>query len=245
MGRRSKNAREGLAKLQPFADTLISVPNDRLLQVAPVDMPIEMAFRLADDILRQGVQGISELITQPGLINVDFSHVRNLMQKGGGSLLAIGTGKGDNKAVQAVEHALHHPMLETINLENASGIIANFTGGDDLSFAEVTDALIYLQQKTNSQVEIIPGVINDDRYRERVQVTLVITGIGGSAMDPAMKFDQSRQPVKAVEETKTYEESPAVLLHENDSASFALPQFEMAGTPTDLDVPAFLRRRVH
>lgn len=246
MGRRSKNAREGLAKLQPYADTLISVPNDRLLQVAPVDMPIEMAFRLADDILRQGVQGISELITQPGLINVDFAHVRNLMQNGGGSLLTIGTGKGDHKAAQAVEHALHHPMLETINLENASGIIANFTGGDDLSFAEVTDALIYLQQKTNAQVEIIPGVICDNRYQERAQVTLVITGIGGSAMDPALKFEMPRkQPVQAAEPAAVSEEMPAFLLHENKLTPVALPQFEMAGTPADLDVPAFLRRRVH
>ncbi|MHC1741282.1 MAG: cell division protein FtsZ [Anaerolineaceae bacterium] len=245
MGRRSKNAREGLAKLQPFADTLISVPNDRLLQVAPIDLPIEMAFRLADDILRQGVQGISELITQPGLINVDFSHVRTLMQNGGGSLLAIGTGKGDQKAVQAVEHALHHPMLETINLDNASGIIANFTGGDDLSFAEVTDALIYLQQKTNSNVEIIPGVISDSRYQDRTQVTLVITGIGGSVIDPALKFDPTRQPVKRSEINENSESAPAVLFHNNSAAQVAIPQFEMAGTPIDLDVPAFLRRRVH
>jgi len=209
-------------------------------------MPIEMAFRLADDILRQGVQGISELITQPGLINVDFAHVRNLMQNGGGSLLTIGTGKGDHKAAQAVEHALHHPMLETINLENASGIIANFTGGDDLSFAEVTDALIYLQQKTNSQVEIVPGVICDNRYEDRAQVTLVITGIGGSAMDPALKFTAPAKAAKAMDETANAAvEAPAFLLHENAPTPVAMPQFEMAGTPADLDVPAFLRRRIH
>jgi cell division protein FtsZ len=120
---------------------LISVPNDRLLQVAPIDLPIEMAFRLADDILRQGFRDF-RTHHHSGLINVDFAHVRNLMQGGGGSLLAIGNAEGNNKAVEAIEHALHHPMLETINLENANGIIANFTGGDDLSFAEVTDALL-------------------------------------------------------------------------------------------------------
>lgn len=245
MGRRSKNAREGLAKLQPFADTLISVPNDRLLQVAPIDLPIDMAFRLADDILRQGVQGISELITTPGLINVDFSHVRNLMQNGGGSLLAMGTGKGDNKATQAIEHALHHPMLETINLEGATGIIANFTGGEDLSFSEVTDALIYLQQKTNSQVEIVPGVICDKRLEDRAQVTLVITGIGGTAMDPALNFGNSRHEVKNISEpVENTESDPAVLLHQNANTRVALPQFELAGTPADLDVPAFMRRRI-
>jgi cell division protein FtsZ len=244
MGRRTKNAREGLAKLQPFADTLISVPNDRLLQVAPLDLPIEMAFRLADDILRQGVQGISELITQPGLINVDFSHVRALMQKGGGSILAIGTGKGEQKAVLAVEHALHHPMLESINLDNATGIIANFCGGDDLSFAEITDALIYLQQKTNSAIEIIPGVISDKRFQDRAQVTLVITGIGGSAMETEFKFDASRNPAKVSEPNEIAEAGPEMQLHNETPAAIAFPLFEMAGTPADLDVPAFMRRRV-
>lgn len=244
-GRRSKNAQEGLKKLQPFTDTLISVPNDRLLQVTPVDMPMEMAFRLADDILRQGVQGISELITQPGLINVDFSHVRAMMQNGGGSLLAIGTGKGEQKAVQAVEHALHHPMLETINLENASGVIANFTGGEDLSFAEITDALVYLQQKTNKQIDLIPGVMCDNRFEDRVQVTLVITGIGASAMDTGLKFDAARHEVKQPVQSAVAESDAPVLVGEQIPAAIAYPQFEMAGTPVDLDVPAFLRRRVH
>lgn len=241
MGRRSRNAREGLAKLQPFTDTLISVPNDRLLQVAPIDLPIEMAFRLADDILRQGVQGIAELITQPGLINVDFAHVRNLMHAGGGSLLAIGNAEGDNKAVQAIEHALHHPMLETINLETANGIIANFTGGDDLSFAEVTDALIYLQQKTNSQIEIVPGVINDKRMQGRAQVTLVITGIGGTAVN-SPKFEQVRQPIEK-KETAVTDPVQTFVIHTPEKET--VPQFEMAGTSSDLDIPAFMRRRVY
>lgn len=241
MGRRSRNAREGIAKLQPFTDTLISVPNDRLLQVAPIDLPIEMAFRLADDILRQGVQGIAELITQPGLINVDFAHVRNLMQGGGGSLLAIGTAEGENKAVDAIEHALHHPMLETINLDTAKGIIANFSGGDDLSFAEVTDAMIYLQQKTNSQIEIVPGVITDKRMQGRTQVTLVITGIGGTAVN-AQKFDQVRQPI---EQKAQIMADPAQSFVVNVPTKEAQPQFEMAGTPSDLDIPAFMRRRVY
>ncbi len=241
MGRRSRNAREGIAKLQPFTDTLISVPNDRLLQVAPIDLPIEMAFRLADDILRQGVQGIAELITQPGLINVDFAHVRNLMQGGGGSLLAIGTAEGENKAVDAIEHALHHPMLETINLDTAKGIIANFSGGDDLSFAEVTDAMIYLQQKTNSQIEIVPGVITDKRMQGRTQVTLVITGIGGTAVN-AQKFDQVRQPIEQKAQTMSDTAQSFVV---NVPTKEAQPQFEMAGTPSDLDIPAFMRRRVY
>lgn len=239
MGRRQKNAREGLAKLQPYTDTLISVPNDRLLQIAPRDLPLEMAFRLADDVLRQGIQGISELITQPGLINVDFAHVRNLMQTGGGSLLAIGTGEGENRAIQALENALHHPMLETINLENATGIIANFTGGSDLTFVEVAEALNHLQGKTNQNAEVIPGVITDDRMENRCQVILVITGIGATPIDTQSKVIRSSAPAGVPEEMVT-----PITLHSAMNGE-VIPQYEMAGNVADLDIPAFLRRRVH
>ena len=183
VGRRQKNARDGIAKLQAQTDTLISVPNDRLLQFAPRDLPLEMAFRLADDVLRQGVQGISEMITQPGLINVDFSHIRNLMKNGGGSLLSIGTGEGENKTALALERALHHPMLETINLADATGIIANFTGGSDLSFIEVMESLNHLQEMSNPDATIIPGIVTDERMEDRVQVILVLTGIGATSVD--------------------------------------------------------------
>lgn len=240
VGRRQKNAREGLAKLQQYTDTLISVPNDRLLQVAPRDLPLEMAFRLADDILRQGIQGISELITQPGLINVDFSHVRNMMKNGGGSLLAIGTGQGDNRVADALEHALHHPMLETINLEDANGIIANFTGGNDLSFAEVMDALNTLHERTHRIAEIVPGVICDEKMEDRVQVILVLTGIGATSVESSTvhQRDQVAKQVGA----ETSQAQTNVNLHPQPiEAEF---QFEMAGAEVDLDIPAFLRRRV-
>ncbi len=239
MGRRQRNAREGLAKLQPFTDTLITVPNDRLLQVAPRDLPLEMAFRMADDVLRQGIQGISELITQPGLINVDFAHVRNMMLNGGGSLLAVGTGEGENKAMQALENALHHPMLETISMENANGIIANFTGGSDLSFVEVADALNALQEKTGGRAEIVPGVITDERMENRAQVILVITGIGATGIEAAHK--QTQTPIQKVRE----EEQTAPFNFDTPAAETNQPQYEMAGAFVDLDIPAFLRRRVH
>jgi cell division protein FtsZ len=239
MGRRQRNAREGLAKLQPFTDTLITVPNDRLLQVAPRDLPLEMAFRLADDVLRQGIQGISEMITQPGLINVDFSHVRNMMLNGGGSLLAIGTGEGENKARQALENALHHPMLETISMENATGIIANFTGDSNLSFVEVAEALNELQSKTGNRAEIVPGVITDDRMEDRAQVILVITGIGATGIEAAHR--QTQTPIQKVRE----EEETAATSFERSVNEPNPAQVEMAGAFVDLDIPAFLRRRVH
>ncbi len=248
MGRRQKNAREGLAKQQPYTDTMITVPNDRLLSAAPRDLPLEMAFRMADDILRQGIQGISELITQPGLINVDFAHIRNLMKNGGGSLLAIGTGEGDNKAIDALEHALHHPMIETINLSDAGGIIANFTGGTNLTFSEVTDALSYLQARAGTGVEIIPGVICDDLMEDRVQVILVLTGIGATSVD-SLKV-QTEQPKAEPEPTKIQSipldiNMPGEPVQVNAFAPTPVPQMDMVINQPNLDIPAFLRRRVN
>ena len=178
IGRRQKNAAEGVAKLRQRTNTLIAIPNDRLLYVAPQNLPLEMAFRLADDVLRQAVQGISELITETGMINVDFAHIRRLIRMGGGAMMSMGHGHGENKTRKALEQALHHPLLETVSLESAAGVIANFTGGDDLTLFEVQDALTYLQELTTGQTEIVMGVINDKRLQDRVQVTLVITGLG-------------------------------------------------------------------
>jgi cell division protein FtsZ len=233
VGRRQKNAREGLAKLQPHADTLITVPNDQLLKIAPQNLPLEMAFRMADDVLRQGVQGISELITQPGLINVDFAHVRQVMQMGGGSLLSIGIGEGPNKATKAVEYALHHPLLEAISVDDATAIIANFTGGSDLTFMELMEAMSYLSEQTHNHADIIPGVITDDRMQDRAQVILIITGLGATPLDtrPAVRVQAAPLQAAAAQPTAAPQASHA-----------ETTVMEMAAT--DLDLPAFMRRRV-
>lgn len=246
VGRRQNNAREGLAKLRPYTDTLITVPNDRLLKIAPRDLTLDLAFRLADDVLRQGIQGITELVTQAGMINVDFAHVRQMMQMGGGSLLSIGYGEGNNKAHQAIERALHHPLLEAIPLEDATGIIANFTAGCDLTFQEVAEALSHLQEKTGNQADIIPGVINDPRMEDRVQVILIITGLGATPVDTQPKPAKTRETIQA----------PAVMDTSLPSSQAASPkqpvatpptertQVEMMPSSSDLDLPAFMRRRV-
>jgi cell division protein FtsZ len=248
VGRRQKNAAIGLEKLKPYSDTLINVPNDRLLKVAPRDLPIESAFRLADDVLRQGIQGISELITQPGLINVDFSHICNMVQNGGTSLLSIGYGQGSGKTLQAVQQALRHPLLESISLDHASGIIANFTGGYDLTFLEIADALTFLQAETNHQAEIIPGVINDDRMEDRVQVIMVITGVDAHPLRP----DKHKVPSRRVEQTPAAknltELATVVEMEETTSPSDQLfdriPPIEATSPLINPDLPAFIRRRV-
>lgn len=245
VGRRQRNAREGIAKLHPFADTLITVPNDQLLKIAGPNVTLDMAFRMADDVLRQGVQGISELITQTGMINVDFAHIRQVMQSGGGSILSIGIGEGENRAIKAVEHALHHPLLDSIPVEEASAIIANFTASSDLAFMETMEAMNFLHDQTNQHADIIPGIITDNRMGSRVQVILIITGIGATPVE-------TQQLQTAAE---SYAASPRQVIND------PLPAGEPVGFPNafvpsrsepranapmaanDLDLPAFIRRR--
>ena len=231
LGRRQRNATEGLERLRVKTNTLIAIPNDRLLYVAPRDLPMETAFRLADDVLRQSVQGITELITETGMINVDFAHIRRLIQLGGGALMSIGQGKGEEKALKAVEQALHHPLLETVSLSNAAGILANFTGSESLTLAEVTNALSKLQDSTGGRAEIVLGVINDERMEDRVQVILVITGMG--APNQEKLINQISPPIKRSSDTEK-------------TMMAALPQYlpEPVTAVQSLDLPAFLRRKV-
>ena len=233
MGRRQRNAQEGLSRLRQHVDTLITIPNDRLLKIAPRNLPLDMAFRLADDVLRQGIQGISELINQTGYINVDFSHIRQLMKAGGGSLLSIGIGKGKDKAKQAIHNALNHPLLESVNIQNASGIIANFTAGEDLSFFEVTDALTHLAEQTNTKADIIPGLIMDPKLNDRCEVILVITGLGATPLDTTM--NQVTKP----EQQEQFSMRPSQKVVQNQ---FREPA-EALVSDENLDIPAFLRRR--
>jgi cell division protein FtsZ len=240
MGRRQRNATEGLALLQKHSDTLISIPNDRLLYFDTRNLPLELAFRLADDVLRQAVQGISELITEPGMINVDFAHIRRLMKLGGGALMSIGYGEGENKAIKAIEKALHHPLLGSVSLEHAAGIIANFTGGADLTLHEVEAALTGLQEQACSQTEIVMGVINDDRLEDKVQVTLIITGLGAPTLEETLLEVSKPRTV----ETKVAE--PEMVQMAEERSMNNLPSTPLTATPsaTDLDLPAFLRRRI-
>jgi len=215
MTRRMRNASEGIRLLQPHTHTLITVPNDRLLQIVPRELSLEVAFRLADDVLRQGVQGISELITRAGLINVDFAHVRELMQRGGGALMSIGIGEGHRMAQDAVRQALRHPLLEVDSLEQASGVLVHFTGGDDLTLYEVGEAVEDLRRSFSPDVDLIFGATTEPGMNGRAQVILIVTGIGA----------------RAVEAAPAAEVGNLAVVH-------TAPQAEQ-----NLDLPAFLRRR--
>lgn len=239
LGRRQRNANEGIKRLSPNTDTLISIPNDRLLDVAPRDLPLDTAFRLADDVLRQAVQGITELITTPGMINVDFANVRNLMKMGGGALMSIGQGEGEDKAMKAVEQALHHPLLQSTSIENAAGMLVNFTCGGELALYDVQAALSHLQVQAGGKAEIVLGVVDDPRLEDRVEVILVITGLGSTTLEETLshldvrQLTMERKPYTSEEkfEVKFPELPPDQLIEE-----------ELSVSSNDLDIPAFLRR---
>jgi cell division protein FtsZ len=253
MGRRQRNAAEGLTRLRGRTHTLIAIPNDRLLFVAPRNLPMETAFRLADDVLRQAVQGITELITEPGMINVDFAHIRRLIQLGGGALMTIGQGSGENKTSQALEQALHHPLLDSVSLESAQGIIANFTGGNHLTLSEVQEALNHLQAETGGETEIVMGVINDERMGDRVQIILVITGLGAPTLEDTLSNFNKVKPESDIQtSTKPPTGSGAAQNNPKQHTPFpgsysepAIPcqPLEPSFVAQSLDLPAFLRRR--
>lgn len=177
-GVRQKNALWGIEKLREHANTLITIPNDRILSMSPKDLPIDVAFRLADDVLRQAVQGLSELISDDGIINVNFAHVQHLLRQGGGAFMTVGQGSGENRMKKAIQQATNHPLLENISLEEASGMIISMKGGDDFSLFEVSEALSFLNENVKSEFDLIWGVTNDSHLIDTVQVIMVVTGIG-------------------------------------------------------------------
>ena len=242
-GRRITNARTRLSKLAQHCDTLITIPNDQLLKVTPSNITLREAFAYADDVLRQGIMGITQLLTGTGDINVDFSHIRHMMANGGGSLLSIGYGKGEDKVSTALYQALNHPLLEHLPIENATGIIANFTGGEDLSFGEVMEGLSHLQQFSGNSAEIIPGQIVDPNMKDEVQIILIITGIASTPLKaeaPARKaagINQTESTAATVyQEPVQYVADEVEAQHEPEMA-YAMAESTVSHTSADRIIP--------
>ena len=176
--RRRSAADAGVDALRSACDTVIVIPNDRLLEVLEKNTAMLDAFRIADDVLRQGVQGITDLITQPGLINLDFADVRTVMQDGGNALMGIGFATGENRAREAAERALRSPLIDT-ELAGARGILLSIAGGEDLSLFEVNEAAEVVRQGAVDDTNLIFGATIDERLNGQVWVTVVATGLGG------------------------------------------------------------------
>jgi cell division protein FtsZ len=237
MGKRQANASDGLTALRPNTNTLIAIPNDRILFVAPKNLPLEVAFRLADDVLRQAVQGIAELVTEPGLINVDFAHIRQMMKIGGGALMAIGHGQGPDKAITAINQALNHPLLESVSLTEAAGVIVNFTGGRDLTLFDIGEALNHIQQISRPEVDVILGFNNDERMEDRVQVIMVITGLGAHTLEEILPGAERLSPLLRVSNTITPQ------AREEKYPTPLIPVSVNNRISADLDLPAFMRQK--
>lgn len=173
--RRQMQAERGTAKLKEKVDTLITIPNDRLMQVVDKRTSIMDAFRIADDVLRQGVQGISDLIAVPGLINLDFADVKTIMTETGSALMGIGFGSGDNRAVVAAEAAIKSPLLET-SIDGAKGVLLNITGGANLGLFEVNEAAAIISSAADPEANIIFGAVIDETFQDEVRVTVIATG---------------------------------------------------------------------
>lgn len=193
--KRSQQAIAGIANLKEKVDTLITIPNDRLLQVVDKNTSINEAFRIADDVLRQGVQGISDLIAVPGLINLDFADVKTIMQNTGSALMGIGIAKGENRAVTAARNAISSPLLET-SIEGAKGVLLNITGGEGLGLFEVNEAAEIIAEAADPEANIIFGAVIDEKLKDEIRVTVIATG-----------FDQPKE--KTVEEKISLKNFPA------------------------------------
>ena len=173
--RRMKSAVSGIENLKKNADTLIVIPNDRLLQIVDKKVTMKAAFSQADDVLRQGIQGISELITIPGLINLDFADVRAIMSEGGAALMAIGVGEGDDRARKAAEKAINNDLLD-VAITGARGILFNVTGGEDMTLFEVNEAAAIIRESADKDVNLIFGAVIDPSLQDQIRITVVATG---------------------------------------------------------------------
>src|SRR5438132_6317563 len=191
---RRKSAEQGLDQLRGHVDALIVIPNDRLLQLADRQMSVIEAFRLADDVLRHGVQGISDLVTMTGLINLDFADVKAVMQNAGTALMAVGEGRGDTRAVNAARAAISSPLLD-VSIEGAHGVLLNVSGGPDLTLAEVTEAAETIQAAVDPDASIYFGAVIHPHAQDTVRVTVIATGLReGSRSLPPVRRAPTAEP---------------------------------------------------
>ncbi|HBY95304.1 MAG TPA: cell division protein FtsZ [Chloroflexi bacterium] len=243
--RRIQTAEAGIEALKGQVDTLIVIPNDRLLQIVDKKVSMQAAFRVADDVLRQGIQGISELITVPGLINLDFADVRSIMAEGGAALMAVGLGHGENRAAEAAGQAISSPLLD-ITIDGARGVLFNITGGPDLSLFEVNEAAEMIRGMTDPNANIIFGAVIDPNLDDEVRITVVATGFVNEAKRVALPraVGQSNPVSTSFPARDGTIQRPATGAGNGANPHHKVREFPVRRVDRDdLDIPAFLRRR--
>jgi cell division protein FtsZ len=233
-GKRMKQAERGMRDMRDHVDTLITVPNQRLLSFVERDTTHLEAFRIADDILRQAIQGISDLITSPGEINLDFADVKKIMSDMGRALMGTGVASGENRAVAAAQAAISSPLLEDASIDGARGVLMNITGGPDMTLFEMNEAAEIIQRAADPDAEIIFGCVTDERMAGSVKVTVIATGFDSEhdrprSMAEIEEEEPERQPVKR-----------AHFMRSDDPTGFG----PNASAREDFDIPTVLRRQM-
>jgi len=235
--KRSQAAELGLERLKEHVDTLIVIPNDRLLELTDKRMSLTESFRMADDVLRQGIQGISELITVPGLINLDFADVRAIMSEGGAALMAVGQASGDDRARLAAEQAISSRLLD-VTIDGARGILFNVTGGPNMSLFEVNQAAAIIRETAHPDANLIFGAVVDETLGDEMRITVIATGFErNSSRRQVLQQYTSRPQAPATPPSppaRQMAEATAPVRQEPVAPKFS---------PQNLDIPAFLRRR--
>ncbi len=249
--KRLKMAEEGIATLKSVADTAITIPNDRLRGLAAKKATLMDMFLKADEILLHSVKGITDLIMMPGVVNLDFADVRNTMSKAGMALMGIGISSGENRAIEAAEKAISHPLLEDIPITGARGVLMNITATSEMEFEEVAEASEYIHNEVGEEAEIFWGTAVDDSLGDEMRVTVIATGIGVEAEEEEQFSQSLRGKVRDItpadmENIVDYDE-PTFIRHqkvvgESNGAVYRGHQGD-ALDDSDLDVPTFLRRK--
>jgi len=239
-------AEEGLDKLRQAVDTVIVIPNQNLLKVVDKRTPIKQAFLLADDVLRQGVQGISDLITLAGDINIDFADVRTVMQGQGDAIMGIGVGSGENRALDAAGKAVNNPLLEDARIEGARNVLVNVTGGEDFSLVEYQEIVDFITEKAAEDAHIIAGFVTDPRTEDEVRVTVIATGFGvqrkGQASEAEKALLRARTEIRKPASDYVSPEDYELLTQpvQNPGKNYG---FENAAEGDELDIPTILREK--
>lgn len=241
--RRSNQAENGIAALRESCDTLIVIPNDRLLQMGDAAVSLMDAFRSADEVLLNGVQGITDLITTPGLINVDFADVKGIMSGAGTALMGIGSARGEGRSLKAAEIAINSPLLEA-SMEGAQGVLMSIAGGSDLGLFEINEAASLVQDAAHPDANIIFGTVIDDSLGDEVRVTVIAAGfdVSGPGRKPVMGETGGAHRIESAKEGKLTStlfepvDAVSVPLHTNGAT------LSIGGDDDDVDVPPFMRR---
>lgn len=231
-------AEDGLASLKEKVDTIITIPNDKILDIIDRNTSVLEAFSIVDDVLRQGVQGISDLITVPGLVNVDFADVKAIMQNAGPALMGIGRASGDDRSVMAAKGAINSPLLE-VSIDGARGVLFNVSGGPDLSMSEINDAAKIITESIDPNARVIFGAVIDESIKKgEIKVTVVATGFDGLLLKKEQEEKNKQQ--QKLEEESFIAKKPTL----SSPTTPSRPVFDDTLNEEDLEIPAFIRRKM-